>query len=345
MLSMIIACQREVEPTPLAGPSEEELQEKRVDKESWWERTSNENDDLAYTTDEYESAGIYMEDAPGTEGRITRNSGEADATVASSILDYYRGCGFSEAPPQEAITPPFEASIDSTVTKLSGFNAIAWQITATSSMSMNGTTESTTIEVGLDIIDGTPSRAEARAESEAANYENETTFFNTTPKATQEALNRGSNPSCGVMMADKVEIRSENGGTYINATFSKPFPYMLSPQLSAPRALRELESPITIDGIEATVETNDPNIKWGSSPRVGSATISLINPKRSVTDSNNKTISFHSDYAYRVASKFEGSSSVWWLDQVSDYYIKDGEIIGIVTQIPKRELNILVYEN
>lgn len=359
-----ISCQQEPA-APIAGSTEKEIEQQAADKDAWWEESKSETDELIYTTSQYEAEGVYMEDLPSVETVSTSsntNTSTPTSTSSSSEpgfegavgtdgqqvgkqINLYAGCGFTQTAASNSSTQLFGANLRSTLSKLSGRNTISWVVTATSDMAISAAVGQSEISMSFDVVDGTPSRAKAKAESNVAKYANDTTFKSVSNEKIQNLLGRGAqNPACGILMANRVEVKSNGGATYINADFSKPFPYLLSTTLSASRALRELAEPIVIDNIKATVKSNDPEVTQGGASRTGKVSINLINPKRTITDSNGKSTTFEAEYAYRVSSKFDGASSVWWLDQISDYYVKNGEIIGTVVQIPKNEIKVIVYK-
>ena len=176
------------------------------------------------------------------------------------------------------------------------------------------------------------------------------TFNNASNTETQVTLGRKStNPSCGISMIKSLKMVSKMGSSYVNVTFDKPAPYLINPMLTKSRIFYELKTPIVISGITATLDSNDAELLKKGRTRTGSVSITLINPNKTFTDSSGKSVTFNTDYAVRVVSKFDGAGTgaLTWLNSVNEYFIntKTGDFEGIVVQIPRQELGIVVYSS
>lgn len=336
----------------IGGGCQKESEEVRVE---WKEKSRFNQQEFEAWQREREAEGKsieYKEEKKQEGSEVT--GGQTDGTAPSGEAsdhkpdreDPFWGCNYD---PKASKVKMVAANLKSTPSRVGGRDkGTRWQVEVQSTINIDGNTDQTTATADFAIMDASSPRVRKKAEKKANTYSNTTTFANIPFSKLVSSLNRDDNP-CGFMMADTIKMNSRDQTTYANLSFDKPFLYMLSPLLSLKRFEKELKKRIVIKDIRATIETNDREIqKTGISERVGEVEIFRIQETRTVIDSKGASVTLSGDYAYRVSSKFNGrqaAKSIAWLDQVSDYYIKDNKIVGIVTQLPREEINIVVYKS
>lgn len=335
VLTTGVSCQKESEEIKIKGKANAEVDQKKL--ESWRRAREAERETLEYKKG---PEGVKTGEGPGAaKENSDPTSPNGQAAVTPEKEDPHWGCNYA---PKAGGAKMVAANLTSTPSLVKD---TTWQVEAQSTMSMDGNSDQTEATTDFTIIKSTLN-AKTRSERYANDYAHTATFANIPLSEATSNLNRDAN-SCGFMMANSIKMNSKNGRTYANITFQKPFLYMLSPTLSLERFEKELEKAIEINDIRATIDTNDYEIlKTGVKERVGKIEIFRIQETRTVIDSKGASITLSGDYAYRVSSKFNGSTPtkpIAWLDQVTDYYIKNGKIMGVVTQIPREEIGILVY--
>jgi hypothetical protein len=255
----------------------------------------------------------------------------------------YLQCGFN--PETDGNKSLANGAFTSTNSTVRGTN---WTVNAKSEITLALNGASSVLTTLFSVNNTQPAAAKIQADSYAAQTSTTMTFNNASNAETQAALDRKStSPSCGILMTKSLKMVSKMGSTYVNVTFDKPAPYLINPMLTKSRIFYELKSPIVISGITATIDSNDAELMKKGRTRTGSVSISLINPNKTFTDSSGKSITINTDYAVRVVSKFDGAGTgaLTWLNSVNEYFIntKTGNFDGIVVQIPRQELGIVVY--
>ena len=269
--------------------------------------------------------------------------GDVSATTAAVAKDPYFGCGYSASDLTKSLAI---ANLSSTPTRLVGSN---YTLNGAGSLGVNASQGAGSLIMNFNITDGSSSTAVSRGRQAAVRYSSTNNLTNLTQAETQTALGRTSaNPACGFLFTRAMNIKSTDGKTYVNVSFDQPVPYMISPTLSKDRMAYELKSKFATKTVTATINTNDSQVAKGGTTQTGTIEVFLLDATQAVTDSQGATTNYSVDYAYRVASKFQsgsgGSSGVGWLDQVTDYYVKGGSIVGAVVRLPNKELQIIVYK-
>ena len=81
----------------------------------------------------------------------------------------------------------------------------------------------------------------------------------------------------------------------------------------------------------------------------GDVAVVLIDHKKPVIDTNSQSTEYDADYAYRVSFDFKNvdtgeDTKIKFLNQEMDYYVKDGEIIGMVVHPKTSDVEVIVSE-
>ncbi len=306
--ALLLACQSSKEPAPSSSKSS-----KKSKSELWKERS--------------DKAGSL------------KKKGKANSTFAGSLTsDPFKECNYdpdSEKADFKAVT------LNSTDAKMVGDG---WEIMGKATAAFSGTTSPLKLGFNFNVVSGKPAAAVTIAKKETARFANDSSITIVSNDEAAQALGRSLNtPTCGVLMTNKVQSVSKTTGENMTVTLDQPIPFMLSPLLTAQRANYELENGIKIENVTGEVSASDPK---ANGPQTGTAELFLVDETASVTDTTGKQTVFDADYAYGVVIHFDGNNvdaDLGVLDQVNYYYVKGGAIIGMVTEVPREELPILVF--
>ena len=256
----------------------------------------------------------------------------------------YLGCGYDPATDgaSKVLANNNYAATQSTV---KGPN---WTVTAESTMTVAINAATASVNTLFTVDNANPSVAITEAKNMASQYSSNVVFADAANAAVETALGKtSSDPSCGLLLAQTFKLKAVSGDTYVNITFDKPTPYLISPTLTVARINHELQSPVTISNITATIDTNDSSLSSGGTTRTGSVSLTLIDPLKTLTDSSGKSVTVKGDYAVRVTSRFDGTDTgaLTWLNSVNEYFVDvaTSTIVGVIVQIPRNELSTVVY--
>ena len=272
-------------------------------------------------------------------------NGEPDAAFAASLQQNpYLQCGYD--PNADGAKSLSSSSLASTTSTITGSN---WTVNALSNLTVAISGAATNVDTIFTISNAQPAAAIAEAMSMAAQYSSNLVFTNVANVTAQNALARTSGtPSCGILMAQTLRLTAKDNSYYVNVAFDKPLPYLISPTLSKTRMNYELGKPIVVTNITATIDSNNPSLMQNGQTRTGTASVALISPTKTFTDSSGNNVTISADYAVRIATEFDGATAgaLTWLNSVNEYFVNagTGSIGGIVVQIPRKELGIVVYD-
>lgn len=188
-------------------------------------------------------------------------------------------------------------------------------------------------------------------------------------------LKRSSNTeNCSVMTAKQIIQKGDNGKCKTRIEFSEAVPFFVNTTVSFRRFLQDVGRGKSFSNVTARIYSNNPSVypkrnnfsqrddcdqsKYNNLPfveeRTGRVDIILFKPNRTITTARNTEVSFEAEYAYRILTKFEPRSGEsnkdnqldesGLLNSAVDYYIKDGEIIGVIEKNARKELSLVVYE-
>jgi hypothetical protein len=204
------------------------------------------------------------------------------------------------------------------------------------------------------------------------------TYFNTLSYDETQQLSKlkrsGNTENCSVMTAKQIIQRGDNGKCKTRIEFSEAVPFFVNTTVSFRRFLQDVGRSKSFSNVTARIYSNNPSVypkrnkfsekdecdqsKYNNLPfveeRTGKVDIILFKPDRTITTARNTEVTFKADYAYRILTKFEPRSgdsskdnqldSSGLLNSAVDYYIKNGEIIGVIEKNARKELSLVVYE-
>ena len=144
--------------------------------------------------------------------------------------------------------------------------------------------------------------------------------------------------------------------------------------ISFRRFLQDIGRSKSFSNVTARIYSNNPSVypksnkfsekddcdesKFNNLPfveeRTGKVDIILFKPDRTIRTARGTQVNFQAEYAYRILTKFQPRAGEYnkdnqldesgLLNSAVDYYIKDGEIIGVIEKNARKELSLVVYE-
>ena len=288
----------------------------------------------------FEYGGI--EDSYSSETRFKPKAKDLER-VQRELADSDEGCNSTSYPPQVA------AKLNSDGNQIRGREqGVNYQVTGDSIGEVDVNAAAYIFDIVFNITDANSNTVRRRAEEAAQRISNQTVFGLIGQKEATEALDEDGSIKeyCTVLMAKSLKQASA-AGEKTDVTFNKPVPVLISPKASNDRFLLEVGKGRKISNVVATVESTDKDVAPnGSVESKGSVEIIPIKPDNTVRDSSGSSKKFSADYAFRISFKFTNpdGSSARGLDSITDYYIADGDVVGIVVETGMDELPLVVYD-
>jgi hypothetical protein len=292
------------------------------------------------SADQKKKRDDMWKETKSTAGTKKRKGAIDNSFAGSLVKDPFKGCNYS---PQDDSDNGFKpVTFTSTDSRMVGDG---WEVMARATASFNGKTTPLGIGFNFNVLSAKPAIAGTTAKKEAARFSNDSQVMMISNDEAASALGRGKDtPTCGVLMTNEIVSVSKSTGESISATLDPPIPFMLNPLLTAARANYELENGISMENVTATIRSSDAR---ANGPQTGSAEIFLVDEKAPVTDSTGAQTVFDADFAYGTIIQFDSGEAgfdVPVLDQVTYYYVKGGSLIGMVLEVPREELSVLVFK-
>jgi hypothetical protein len=222
-------------------------------------------------------------------------------------------------------------------------------IVANGGLQLEGTLSSLQINNSFTVVSASPNNAFNAASREALKVSYKTQFQALAQAEVQAALGAPSDkPLCGLVMVRGQRSMAMDNVTFIQATYDKPIVQMISPKLSPERIKLQLQNPIKITGITATLQTNDEAIMATGLVKKGEVELSLIPSERTLSDSLGNPLTIKAEAAYRITSKFvepngAGAGLPSVLDQIAEFYVSGQKISHVILKSPRPEMPLIVY--
>jgi hypothetical protein len=167
-------------------------------------------------------------------------------------------------------------------------------------------------------------------------------------EAQSYASKMGLPSACGLMASRSFSSVTKSQKYYIKISYNKPFFFFVNPLLSKSRVEQELKTPIRVEGIVASIESNNPMLNSEAKTRTGVTELRLIPASAVLSDDSGRQIQVAADYAVRFTSQFDNSSNndgspLASLNQTADYYIQGGKIAAILVKIHKSTPQTILY--
>lgn len=331
----LVSCNsKSVEPSSNSGARAEKVKSSRSASDAEGEESGSSG------SFGFEYGGI--EDSYSSDTRFKPKTKDLER-VRKELADSEEGCNSTSYPPQVA------AKLNSDDNQIRGSEAgVNWQVTGDSIGEVDVNSAAYIFDIVFNITDANSNTVRRRAEEAAQRISNQTVFGLISQKEATEALDEDGfiKEFCTILVAKSLKQASA-AGEKTEVTFNKPVPVFISPKASNDRFLLEVGQGRKISNVVATVESTDKDVAPnGSVESKGSVEIIPIKPDNTVRDSSGNSKKFSADYAFRISFKFtnpDGSRSQG-LDSITDYYIADGDVVGIVVETGMDELPLVVYD-
>ncbi len=259
--------------------------------------------------------------------------------------DPFQGCGYSSIAASDAVT------LEPISLKNAGSKIVSGRVTivVNGGINLGGSLSSLNFSNNFSVVSATPNNATNAANREALKSSFKTDFQAISQLEAQAALAAtAEKPVCGVVMVRGQKSLALDNMTFINASYDKPVVQMISPKMTVERIKLQLQAPIKITGITATLETNDQAIIDSGLIKKGEVEVALIPAERSLTDSLGNPVNIKAEVAYRVTNKFmdasagnAGQASV--LDQIAEFYISGQKVTHLIVKTPRPEMPLIIY--